>query len=114
MVAIGKRERKVKRGADAGLALHPDSPAVDLYKRLGDRQTEPDSSVALQLPEPIPDPWQLVRRNSWPGVGDGAMHIAVHARHPYENRTRLRSELYGVANQVGDDLMHAIAVHQSE
>src|SRR5262249_35596626 len=108
------RQREVEPASGTDSAFGPDASAVRLHDRLGDRQAEPDPTLAVvaapALPVAIED---MSERGGWdPGarVLDHEPGLSVARLHaPPEGPARGR-ELDGIADQVGQDLPHPVAV----
>src|SRR3989338_9782139 len=89
-------------------------PAVLLHQGAGDGQSQAGSALlpalTFHLLELAEDALPLVRRDPRSFVDDAALesgpHLAERDRHGFAGRR----ELDGVAEQVGDDLVHAVAV----
>jgi hypothetical protein len=124
---LGKRGRRAQaefhgepeHAAASGPRLHADPAAHQLGQSLRDREPQPRAAIlarrrAVGLAERLEDGLGLVGGDADAGVGDGELEpdaaakllAGAHADHDLA----LIGELYGVADQVGEDLAEARGV----
>ncbi len=109
-------DRHDERTAFAQHALDRDGSPAALHDLPRDGQPEaratPASCVtAVDLSEPVEHRGQLVLGDPPTPVGDSDGDGAVDTRHPDHDRGASLAELDGVAEQVGEDLDHAMRIH---
>src|SRR4029078_9796836 len=96
------------------LAVDPDAPAVRLDDALGDREAETGAEAgrAARLPEPLEDVRELELGDPGAAVGDREDDLFAAPLDRERDRSTRSRELHGVAEQVLEHLLHALAVAQ--
>src|SRR5690606_8191505 len=108
-----ERDRERERRALARLALDPQLAAVRLDDALADVEAEAGAlldAVALRGPAPREPVGPLPRREPGAGVGHADPHRAAGPRAADEDRVARPAVLLRVPEQVGEHLLHAIAI----
>ena len=100
--------------AFAGLAFHFDAPAHPLDQLTGDGGAQPGAAEAARhrgigLRERLEDAFQPVGGDADAGVAHGQVHVAATAA-GLQPHPAFLGELDGIADQVGQHLLHAQAV----
>ena len=112
----GDRQGEPEGRALARRAVHRDRPAVQLDDRLHDRQSQARPADltrqrAVDAEEAREQLRHVLRRDAHPVVLDlDAQHAVVESARPNDDRPTLLRVLVGIADQVGDDLQHPVAV----
>jgi hypothetical protein len=85
---------------------------MSFHDALGDAEAEAGSAaIALpRVPVPIEDVWPVLDGYARALVTDGDLQVARHARRCKRDRSAMRAELHGAADDVREDAQDAIAL----
>ncbi len=118
-VGLADRQDHVHlRAVALSLALGPDPSSVELDEFLNQREADPRSLVPprrrpIHLGEPVEHPLELRSRDSDPGVRDADVEPLLARLAGDHDPSPLR-ELEGVPDQVDDDLLECVGIHEGE
>ena len=109
------RNREIKTAASSRCALNPNLSSMHFYQALGNRQAQPGAPLfdldRFASIKPFKDLGLFNQGNAAPGVGDAKLHEAALVGPGLDtNLSALLSELHGVLNKVGENLMELIPI----
>src|SRR5689334_6029789 len=104
------RERECERRALTGLALDPDTPAVQLDELAREREAETGALVLLgvvrpDLAELFEHRVEIFRGNADAGIAHGDLDLAVQTLAAHLHAATLAREFHGVGEQIEQDLL---------
>ena len=101
-----------ERAASTRCTLHGDATTLRLHESFHDRQPQSGAArlIAAAPPEPLEDVRQIVGGDAFPGVAHPELHLTAMVRGTHHDAAAGRRELRRIADQILEDLQHAIAV----
>ena len=113
LICLQNRDSKNEGTAISQVRFCPDHAPMGLNKMLGNCQAQPGSTAAagfIGFIKALENPDEIVRWNSFSGIFDGELNMAVLPGNTDINTAAGWGELDGVVNEINKDLLYPAAI----